>query len=87
MDWTTDGLNMIIRISNNGKAMPVDIDTGLVLEYGYSSVLNQRGHGGIGGGEIAEIMRKYGGNVKVISTPERRFAVTYVLTMPLASLY
>lgn len=87
MDWTTDGLNMIIRISNNGKAMPVDIDTGLVLEYGYSSVLNQRGHGGIGGGEIAEIMRKYGGNVKVISTPERWFAVTYVLTMPLASLY
>ena len=57
------------------------------MEYGYSSALNQKGHGGIGGGEIAEIMRKYGGEVKILSTPEKNFTVTYVLKMPLASLY
>ena len=52
-----------------------------------SSALNQNGHGGIGGGEIAEIMRKYCGDVKIVSTPEKKFTVTYVLKMPLASLY
>lgn len=85
--WTTDGLNLLIEVANNGTPMPSDIDSDLVLEYGYSSVLNQNGHGGIGGGEIAEVMRKYGGDVKIISTPEKKFTVTYVLKMPLASLY
>lgn len=86
-NWTTDGLNLLIEVANNGVPMPSDVDSGLILEYGYSSALNQNGHGGIGGGEIAEIMRKYGGDVKVVSTPEKKFTVTYVLKMPLASLY
>ena len=67
--------------------MPADINTDLVMEYGYSTALNERGHGGIGGGEIAEIMRRFGGDVSVISSPGRLFTVTYVLRMPLASLY
>lgn len=86
-NWTTDGLNLIIEVANNGAPMPSDVDSDLVLEYGYSSALNQNGHGGIGGGEIAEIMRKYCGDVKIVSTPEKKFTVTYVLKMPLASLY
>lgn len=86
-NWTTDGLNLIIEVANNGAPMPSDVDSDLVLEYGYSSALNQNGHGGIGVGEIAEIMRKYGGDVKIVSTPEKKFTVTYVLKMPLASLY
>ena len=85
--WTTDGLNMVVRVSNNGTPMPADINTDLVMEYGYSTALNERGHGGIGGGEIAEIMRRFGGDVSVISSPDRQFTVTYVLRMPLASLY
>ena len=86
-NWTTDGLNLLIEVANNGTPMPTDINPDMVLEYGYSSALNQNGHGGIGGGEIAEIMRKYGGDVKIISTPEKKFTITYVLKMPLASLY
>ena len=86
-NWTTDWLNLIIEVANNGAPMPSDVDSDLVLEYGYSSALNQNGHGGIGVGEIAEIMRKYGGDVKIVSTPEKKFTVTYVLKMPLASLY
>lgn len=85
--WTTDGLNLLIKVANNGTPIPSGVDSDLVLEYGYSSALNHNGHGGIGGGEIAEIMRKYGGDVKILSTPEKRFTVTYVLKMPLASLY
>lgn len=86
-DWTTDGLNMLIKISNNGTPLPRDVNSDLVLEYGYTTALNQRGHGGIGGGEISEIMHKFGGDVTVISTPENKFTVTYVLTLPLTSLY
>ena len=85
--WDTDGLNMIITVSNNGSPLPMDINTDLLLEYGYSTALNQNGHNGIGGGEIAEIMHKFGGDVHIISSPEKKFTVTYVLTMPLASLY
>lgn len=85
--WNTDGLNMLIKVSNNGSPLPKDVDSDLLLEYGYSTALNQNGHSGIGGGEIAEIMHKFGGNVRIISSPENKFTVTYVLTMPLASLY
>lgn len=85
--WTTDGLNMLIKVSNNGIPLSADLDTDLVLEYGYTTALNQKGHGGIGGGEIAEIMHRYGGKVDVVSTPDKEFTVTYVLTIPLASIY
>lgn len=85
--WTTDGLNMVVRVSNNGTPMPADINTELVLEYGYTTALNERGHGGIGGGEIAEIMHRFGGDVSVVSSPDEQFTVTYILRMPLASLY
>lgn len=85
--WTTDGLNMLIKIANNGTPLPSDLNTDLMLEYGYTTALNQQGHAGIGGGEIAEIMHKFGGDVRVISTPDKKFTVTYVLSMPLASIY
>ena len=78
---------MHIEIANNGIALPSDIDTNLMLEYGYTTALNQNGHAGIGGGEMAEIMHKFGGNVRIISTPDKEFTVRYVLSMPLASIY
>lgn len=85
--WTTDGLNMLIKIANNGNPIPSELNTDLVMEYGYTTALNQRGHAGIGGAEIAEIMHKFGGNVSVISTPDKYFTVTYVLALPLASIF
>ena len=87
ISWMSSGFNMFICISNNGTPMPSDLDTGLVLEYGYSSVLNERGHGGIGGGEIAEIMRQFGGDVRVISFTDKEYTVIYALKIPLASIY
>jgi signal transduction histidine kinase len=61
---------MLIKIANNGVALPSDLNTDLVLEYGYTTALNQQGHAGIGGGEMAEIMHKFGGDIRVISTPD-----------------
>lgn len=85
--YNVDGFNMIIKISNNGEPLPADLNTDLILEYGYTSAMNQNGHSGIGGGEIAEIMHKFGGSVKIISTPDEQFTVTYELSIPLASIY
>lgn len=85
--WRKVGFNMLITISNNGTPMPSNLDTGLVLEYGYSSALNERGHGGIGGGEIAEIMRQFGGDICVRSSQRYYNTVTYALKIPLASIY
>lgn len=85
--WHTNGHQMVIEVSNNGAPIPSDMDTDLLLEYGYSSALNHDGHGGLGGGEIADIMRHYGGDVRIVSTPDDQFTVTYVLSLPLASLY
>jgi hypothetical protein len=45
-----------------------------------STALNQDGHNGIGCNEIADIMRRYDGNVKIVSTPSNVFTVKYVLT-------
>lgn len=59
------------------------MNTEKITQYGYSSALNKDGHGGIGGGQIAEIMQKYGGSVEISSGQ----IVAYTLTMPLASLY
>lgn len=85
--WAIDGLRMHIDVSNNGSPVPDDVDTKRILDYGYSSSLNQNGHGGLGGGEIAELMHKFGGDVTVISTPKEVFTVTYRLSLPVASLY
>lgn len=85
--WTTDSLNLVLKVSNNGSPISDEMSTAKILQYGYSSVLNHNGHGGIGGGQIAEIMQEFGGSVEVISTPESQQTVTYVLKMPLASLY
>ncbi len=87
MSLEVDGLNVIIKISNNGAPLASDINSDLVLEYGYSTELNHNGHAEIGGGEIAEIMRKYNGCVRVISNPEDAFPVTYELTLPFGSTY
>ena len=55
------------------------MDAQLVLEYGYSATLNHDGHCGLGGYEVAETMRTFGGSVEVLSTPGEKYTVTYRL--------
>ena len=77
--WHTDGIALIVEIENNGTAIPSDRDTASLLEYGVSSALHQNGHNGIGCNEIDDIMRRYDGKVEIVSSPEKEFAVKYVL--------
>ncbi len=78
--WHVDGLANIIEIENNGTAIPADRDTSTLLEYGVSTALHHDGHNGIGCNEIDDIMRRYDGNVEIVSSPENEFTVKYVLT-------
>ena len=78
--WHTDGTALVIEIENNGNPIPTDRDPDSLLEYGVSTALHQDGHNGIGCNEIDDIMRRYDGFVKIISSPESEFTVKYVLT-------
>ena len=75
----------IIRISNNGSPLPENINPEDVFLYGYSTSLNAethdgKEHHGLGGYDTRNILRKYGADVKIISSPDEEYTVTYVLT-------
>ena len=78
--WEANGMEMTLVIENNGKAIPTEVNTADILEYGFSTSLNSGGHNGIGCSEIATIMRDFDGIVKVISTPQDEYTVKYMLT-------
>lgn len=78
--WEDDGIALKICIENNGKPIPSDRSTASLLEYGVSTSLDANGHHGIGCNEIDGIMRKYDGNIELVSSPEDEFKVKYVLT-------
>lgn len=78
--WHMEGLALIVEIDNNGSPIANDRDTASLLEYGVSTALHHDGHNGIGCNEIDDIMQRYDGNVKIVSTPEDEFPVKYILT-------
>ena len=78
--WHTDGIALIIEIENNGTPIPADREASSLLEYGVSTALHQAGHNGIGCNEIDDIMQRYDGHVKIVSSPDKDFTVKYVLT-------
>lgn len=78
--WHMEGLALIVEIGNNGSPIPNDRDTASLLEYGVSTALHHDGHNGIGCNEIDDIMRRYDGKVKIVSSPEDEFPVNYILT-------
>lgn len=77
--WHTDGMNLVVVVENNGTAIPADRDTASLLEYGVSGALHHDGHNGIGCNEIDDIMRRYDGSVKIVSTPNEEYTVKYIL--------
>lgn len=78
--WHSDGIAVVVEIENNGTPIPADRDTSMLIEYGVSTALHQEGHNGIGCNEIDDIMRRYGGKVELVSTPNEEFTVKYILT-------
>ena len=75
----TDGVLPYITISNNGKPIHGKITAEDVFTYGRSSNSGQK-HFGIGGYEVRYLMRTYGGDAEIISTPQENFPVSYKLT-------
>lgn len=74
----------IIRVSNNGNPLPVGTDPEEVFVYGYSTSLNAsthdgKKHHGLGGYDLRNILKKYSADVKIISSPDEEYTVTYEL--------
>ena len=75
-----DGSSVIVEISNNGTPLGDDVNPMDILLDGFSSKLNEDGHEGHGGAEVAELMKKYKGTAEVFSDPKDEFSLTYRLT-------
>ena len=82
ISWHYDGMNMVIELANNGLPLPADRAVSTLFEYGVSTALHKDGHYGIGCHEIDDIMRRFDGSVKLISSPDEEYTVKYVLTIP-----
>ena len=78
--WEKNDFSLIIKVENNGSPIPADRDTASLLKYGVSTSLHHDGHNGIGCHEIDDIMQRYGGSVRIVSTPNEEFTVKYILT-------
>lgn len=77
--------NFKILISNNGSPIPDEVNTEDVFNYGYSTALSETDdqgheHHGIGAFEVRNILEEHGASVRIISTPENEYTVTYELT-------
>ncbi|WP_337943886.1 ATP-binding protein [Prevotella sp.] len=77
--WRMNGTDLVIEIANNGTPIPEDRDVRSLLEYGVSSNLHSRGHNGIGCHEIKGIMNRYNGDFEIVSKPQDKYTVRYLL--------
>lgn len=73
-----------ICIMNNGTPIPESVNNEDVFEYGFSTALteldeNGHEHVGIGAFEVRNILNDFGGSVKIYSTPENEYTVSYEL--------
>lgn len=78
IEITSEGEDIILNISNNGKPLVNGYDSESVLTYGVSSK-EGNGHYGIGGYEVRKLMQEFDGDAKFISNPDDEFSVTYKL--------
>lgn len=78
IEITSEGEDIILNISNNGKPLVNGYDSESVLTYGVSSK-EGNGHYGIGGYEVRKLMQEFDGDAKFISSPDDEFSVTYKL--------
>ncbi len=87
LDWKEEDGNVVLYVFNNGEPLHPEMDPDSVLEFGSSTSLNENGHAGLGGYEVASIMEQFGGSVEVLSTPAEEYSVTYKLTFTQVSKY
>ena len=73
------GQDLIIRVDNNGRPMPVGMTTEKVFTYGDTTEEGSNEHGGLGGYQIKDLMTKFGGEVELELNSEADFPVAYKL--------
>ena len=85
IELQSEGDKYVIIVSNNGAPMHSQIQPKDVFIYGTTSEMGKgtgkgETHFGIGGYEIQNLMREFGGNAEVISNPDTEYPVSYKLT-------
>ena len=78
IDIRREGTNIVLYIANNGKPLDPDFTSDDVFAYS-KSTKSGSGHYGIGGYEVRNLMREFGGEAEIVSTPDEAFKVTYRL--------
>ena len=73
------GQDLIIRVDNNGRPMPVGMTAEKVFTYGDTTEEGSDEHGGLGGYQIKDLMTKFGGEVELELNSEADFPVAYKL--------
>ena len=81
------GHDLIVRVSNNGKPMPVKMTAEKVFTYGDTTEEGVGGHSGLGGFEIKDLITKFGGEVELLLDAEAEFPVTYKLIFRDVNIY
>ena len=76
--WYVDNGKFKINIENDGAEL-LSNDTESLKLFGKSTMLGREGHEGIGCYEIDNIMRKFGGELKIESHPNDDYPVKYIL--------
>lgn len=75
---TSNGRPCVV-VANNGKPFHDKLTVEDVFSYGRSSK-NGKKHYGIGGYEVWQIMKQFGGDAEFVSSPDEKFTVSYRLT-------
>jgi light-regulated signal transduction histidine kinase (bacteriophytochrome) len=89
---TRSGDSCVMDVSNNGAALHSKLPPSEVFVYGRSSKFGSNTstnsghhHCGIGGYEVKQLMREFGGSAEFISNPDDEFPITYRLTFKIAN--
>ena len=81
------GQDLIIRVDNNGRPMPVEMTAEKVFTYGDTTEEGSDEHGGLGGYLIKDMMTKFGGEVELELNAEADFPVAYKLVFRDVNIY
>lgn len=73
---------VVLSVCNNGLPISKGLTEDDILSWGRSTNLGENGHEGIGGNEIKNIIKFYGGKVNILSTPQDEYTVEYQLHIP-----
>ncbi len=74
----SEGTDYVVAVSNNGSPISEKLSKEDIFVYGRSTQLG-KSHFGIGSYEVKQLMREFGGDVEIVSSPQQKFTVSYHL--------